>query len=184
MAEEKVLSYERIQEVIAGIFDMRVQAMVAVQYALGARAGELIQYRHKGGIETPGLLKSNIAERKGVWICSIPNFKNVKQQFKKPFITPKEEFVFKPFMEWLGLCGEQVFPLRISRYRQLVAEALPDGFASHSLRHSRATHLAEVFGFSAYEIKAFLGHARLDTSAIYVSQDLSRTADKMEAHLR
>ena len=66
----------------------------------------------------------------------------------------------------------------------MISEALPEGLASHCLRHSRASHLADVFKFNAYEIKAFLGHARLDTSAIYVSQDLSRSKDKIESQLR
>jgi len=40
-----------------------------------------------------------------------------------------------------------------------------------------------VFDFNAYEIKAFLGHARLDTSAIYVANDLSKSANKLERGL-
>jgi len=181
--QAKVISYERIKEVIESIPELRVRAMVAAQYGLAARAGELIQYRHTDGKETIGLLRENIQFLNGVWVCNMPNFKNAKQGFKKPFISPRETFVFEPFQAWLKRGGRQVFPLHISRFRSLVKKVLPDGLASHALRHSRATHLAEIFGFNAYEIKAFLGHARLDTSAIYVSQDLSRSAGKMEAML-
>jgi len=179
----KEYSYPRIKYILSKIDSPRTKAMVATQYALASRAGELIQYTHTNGTETKGLLKSNINFHKGVYICNIPNFKNLKQGFKKPYISPKEKFLYEPFKEWLDMCDEQVFPIRISRYRQLVDAVLPDGFSSHSLRHSRATHLAEVFGFNAYEIKAFLGHARLDTSAIYVARDLSRSANKLEGAL-
>ena len=178
----KELSYPRIKHIVATIPDLRTRAMVAVQYALAARAGELVRYVHKDG-ESSGLLKSNIVKQKGLYILPIPNFKNFKQPFKKPYISPKETFLFEPFKEWLDVCGEQVFDVRISRYRQLVSDALPEGFATHSLRHSRATHLAEVFGFNAFEIKAFLGHARLDTSAIYVTADLTRSRNKLEEAL-
>jgi len=176
----KELSYPRIKYIIENIPDLRTRAMVAVQYALACRAGELVSYTHTDGSESPGLLKSNIVNQKGLYICSIPNFKNVKRLFKKPYISPKEKFLFEPFKKWLDVCGEQVFPLRISRYRQLVDAALPKGFSSHALRHSRATHLAEIFGFNAYQIQAFLGHARLTTSSVYVACDLSRSRKLLE----
>jgi len=179
----KELSYPRIKHIIATTPDPRTKAMIATQYGLAARAGELVSYTHTDDSESPGLLKANIVKQKGVYVCNIPNFKNVKKIFKKPYISPKEEFLFKPFKDWLKDCGDQVFPLRVSRYRKLVADALPEGFASHSLRHSRATHLAEIFGFNAYQIQAFLGHARLDTSAIYVAADLTRSSKLLEAGL-
>ena len=180
---EKSMSYPYIKQVINNIPDLRTRAMVATQYGLSARAGELVSYTHKDGVETPGLLKSNIVNQKGLYVCNIPNFKNKKRLFKKPYISPKETFLFEPFKAWLDVCDEQVFPVRISRYRQLVDAALPEGFSTHSLRHSRATHLAEIFGFNAYQIQAFLGHARLDTSAIYVASDLSRSSKLLEAGL-
>lgn len=179
----KELSYPRIKHIISTTHNPRTKAMLATQYGLACRAGELVSYTHTDESESPGLLKFNIVRQKGVYVCNIPNFKNTKQIFKKPYISPKEEFLFEPFSEWLDVCGEQVFPLRISRYRQLVDAALPEGFSSHALRHSRATHLAEIFGFNAYQIQAFLGHARLDTSAIYVASDLSRSSKLLEAGL-
>ncbi len=183
MVKSKELSYPYIKEVIARTPKLRTRAMIAFQYGLASRAGELLKYTHTDGSESPGLLKSNILKQRGVYVCRVPNFKNVKQEFKKPYISPKETFLFEPFMDWLKVCGEQVFPVRISRYRSLVDGALPEGFSTHSLRHSRATHLAEVFGFNAYQIKAFLGHARLDTSAIYVASDLSRSSKLLEEGL-
>lgn len=178
--ESKALNYQHIQDIINNIPDLRLQAIIAAQYSLAARAGELIQYDHSNGITTTGLLKSNIEERDELLVCTIPNFKNAKQPFKKPYITKDEPFLYKPFKKWLTICGEQVFDLKIRRYRQLVTTILPEGYASHTLRHSRATHLAEQFKFNAYEIKQFLGHASLDTSSIYVQQDLSRTANKIK----
>jgi len=184
--KSKVISYDRIKDIIENIPSLRTRAIVATQYALAARIGELIVYRHPSlGFETQGLLKQNIEyhEKSKVFTCTIPNFKNKKQPFKKPFISVTEKFVFEPFARWYKQTGEQVFPLKFSRIRQLISEALPSGFSTHALRHSRATHLAEQFNFNAYEIKAFLGHARLDTSAIYVTQDLTRSANKLKEGL-
>ncbi len=178
--ESKALSYQHIQDIIANIHDLRLQAIVATQYSLAARAGELIQYDHDNEITTHGLLKTNIEKRNDLLVCTIPNFKNAKQAFKKPYITKAESFLYKPIKKWLDICSEQVFDIKIRRYHKLVSTILPQGYASHSLRHSRATHLAEQFGFNAYEIKQFLGHASLDTSSIYVQQDLSRTANKIK----
>jgi integrase len=50
---------------------------------------------------------------------------------------------------------------------QLVKEALGNR-TSHYLRHSRASHLANIFRCSAYEIQKMLGHALLETSNWYV----------------
>ena len=188
--ESKALSYQHIQDIINNIPDLRLQAIIATQYSLAARAGELIQYQHENGITTQGLLKSNIEERtiidpitkqkNEILVCTIPNFKNTKQAFKKPFIPKAEPFLYEPFKKWLQVCGEQVFDIKIRRYHYLVTTILPEGYASHALRHSRATHLVEEHNFDAYEIKQFLGHASLDTSSIYVQQDLSRTANKIK----
>ncbi len=178
--ETKALSYQHIQDIVNNIPDLRLQAIIATQYSLAARAGELIQYDHSNEITTQGLLKSNIEKRNNLLVCTIPNFKNSKQAFKKPYITKDEPFLYKPIKKWLDICGEQVFDIKIRRYHKLVTEILPEGYASHTLRHSRATHLAEQFKFNAYEIKQFLGHASLDTSSIYVQQDLSRTANKIK----
>ncbi len=178
--ETKALSYQHIQDIVNNIPDLRLQAMIATQYSLAARAGELIQYHHENQITTQGLLKTNIEKRNNLLICTIPNFKNAKQAFKKPFITQAEPFLYKPIKKWLDICGQQVFNIKIARYRELTTAILPKGYASHTLRHSRATHLAEQFKFNAYEIKQFLGHASLDTSSIYVQQDLSRTANKIK----
>lgn len=181
--ESKALSYQHIQDIVNNIPDLRLQAIIATQYALAARAGELIQYNHNNKTQTSGLLKTNIEKRKeegnNLLICTIPNFKNTKQKFKKPYITKAEPFLYNPIQKWLNICQEQVFDIKIRRYHKLVTTILPQGYASHSLRHSRATHLAEQFKFNAYEIKQFLGHASLDTSSIYVQQDLSRTANKI-----
>jgi len=180
---EKVIAYDTIKDIILSQKNPRTRAMVAVQYGLAVRAGELIRYKHKE-IETPGLLKENISFEKGVVSCEIPNFKNTGQPFKVPYIVEVESFLYEPLMNWLNVCGNQVFPIRIARWHQIMRKALPVSFTSHCLRHSRATHLVEIFGYDAYEIKAFLGHAKLDTSSIYVSRDLKRSAFKISNKIK
>ncbi len=184
MGKNKLIEFKDMPSLLAGITNIRTKAMVATQYALAARAGELVEYRHRDGRITHGLLKSNIVLKDGVWYCSIPNFKNPKLTNKLPYLLPLETWVFEPIKNWLDICGERVFDLKVAQFRFLVDKALPEGFSSHALRHSRLTHLVTEYGFNAYEIQMFAGHARLETSTRYVHVDLSGSAKKMEAILR
>ena len=177
------IPYNQMKEIISEQTSLLTQAILAAQYGLGARAGELLRYTHLDGTITCGLLKENMVERGDLLVCEIPNFKNSKTNWKKPYICKGEAFVYKPLKAYLEHCQNQLFTMSERSYRQIVKDVLPDGLSSHALRHSRATHLAEIFGFNAYEIQSFLGHGRLDTSAIYVKADISRSANKMEVVL-
>jgi len=177
------IPYDQMKEVISNQTSLLSQAIIATQYGLASRAGELIQYKHRDGTITNGLLKENIVERNNLLVCEIPNFKNKSKQWKKPYISKEEKFIYNPIKQYLEYCQNQLFPISDRQFREIIKKGLPDNLSSHALRHSRATHLAEIFNFDAYEIQAFLGHSRLDTSAIYVKADISRSANKMEVVL-
>tara|TARA_R100000789_G_scaffold28978_1_gene32424 strand:+ start:823 stop:1452 length:630 start_codon:yes stop_codon:yes gene_type:complete len=187
------LQYQTIKQIIERQTDKRAKLFLAMQYALASRCGELLPYQHyktnkqthqlELAHESFGLKKENIYKTKGVWVCEIPNFKNSNQTFKKPFIIPEEEFIFQPFIEWYESDQKHFSDVRERMYRIIVSSCLPFDNASHILRHSRATHLSEIFGFSAYEIKDFLGHANLQTSSVYVHTDLTRMAEKMKSNI-
>lgn len=188
--KHKALTYEQIKNIIEETDNPMVKAMIATQYGLGCRAGELVNYIHNNFVgakdpifETKGLLKSNISKQKGTLFFDIPNFKNGTITRKMPYILPEEKFVYDPIVAWLDQCNEQVFPISESYYRRLVRKALPEGFASHSLRHSRATHLT-ARGFSVPELMSFLGHSEPSTSLVYISQDLGRTIGKLRKSLQ
>jgi integrase/recombinase XerC len=64
--------------------------------------------------------------------------------------------------------------------KYLNAAGITKAISLHSLRHTFATYKAER-GVSPYQLKAWLGHARLDTTAIYVHMARSNAKKAMEA---
>jgi site-specific recombinase XerD len=64
--------------------------------------------------------------------------------------------------------------------KYLKAAGITKAISPHSLRHTFATHKAER-GVSPYQLKEWLGHARLDTTAIYVHMAKDNAKKAMEA---
>lgn len=64
--------------------------------------------------------------------------------------------------------------------KYLKAAGITKTISPHSLRHTFATYKAER-GVSPYQLKEWLGHARLDTTAIYVHTARSNAKHAMEA---
>ena len=73
-----------------------------------------------------------------------------------------------------------MFNIRQVRARQLIREQIREysdktgkahlyEHASHALRRSRGTHLAEIFKYNAYEIMEALGHSSLQSGVHYVA---------------
>ncbi len=196
----KVIPYKEIMALLARTKDRQTRALIAFQYVSAARIGELLRYAHASDklvsrkepelgriekkYETAGLLKSNITLTPDTIYWVIPNFKvgeaNKDKQTKTPFVFKDEEILWAVVTDWLATSGEQVFELRQSRARQLVSKAIFP-LASHTLRRSRGTHLSDLFGFTAYDIRDYLGHVSLETSASYVST--ANMMNKMRAKL-
>lgn len=170
IGKKQPIPYKEVEQLIFDIPELRIRAMVAIQYGTGSRIGELITYTHhladKSFFETHGLLKKNIIEHDTYYEFIMPAFKNPKTNVKNSLIVKREKFLIEPIMQWLESCPEQVFGLRQSRARQLIKEYT--GYSSHYFRHSRAQHLVDIFNFNAYELKDALAHAALDTSVAYV----------------
>lgn len=185
MSEIKYFTYDEIKEILQMDMPWRTRALFAFQYASGCRIGELLPYLHLESKEvTKGLLKSNIKinEEEGIIEWEMPNFK-VKLESKKtkyPFVLKQEKLLWKIIKIHYNKCGEQVFDLRQSRARQLIREQIHKyaeetgkdhlkSHASHALRRSRGTHLAQLFNYDAYEIMAALGHSSLQSGVHYVA---------------
>ncbi len=193
MSEIKYFSYDEIKEILKMNMDWRTRALFTFQYASGCRIGELLPYVHKATKEVShGLLKSNIKidEEEGIIEWSMPNFK-VKNEAKKtkyPFVLKEETIFWNVIKIWVNgskkygvnPCDEQVFNIRQVRARQLIREQMREyarktgkehlnKHASHALRRSRGTHLAEKFGYNAYEIMDALGHSSLQSGVNYVA---------------
>lgn len=147
---------------------LEARALIAFQYSAAARIGELLEYRHTDGTVSRGIQKSNIFVSDSLIKWVQPNFKSKKEKTKEVIVFKEEGVLFHVILDWLSHSGEQVFTLHQSRARELVQKFLRP-YSSHALRHSRATHLAEIYDFNAYEIRDALGHTELGMSAHYVS---------------
>ncbi len=64
--------------------------------------------------------------------------------------------------------------------KYLKAAGITKKISPHSFRHTFATHKAER-GVSPYQLKEWLGHARLDTTQIYVHLARQNGKKLMEA---
>jgi site-specific recombinase XerD len=70
-------------------------------------------------------------------------------------------------------CVEEVVKKSILKAKETRPDLFPHNYTPHSFRHSIATHMLES-GIPLPAIKAFLGHASINTTMIYtsVSQEL------------
>lgn len=190
---KRVVEYRELKEGIQGIEDRRARGLCSIMYATASRIGELLPYNHKYKIiergqwtgqyrkeETGGL------ERKAVLLgpdgvtVTLNNFKNKKRIEKDTFISNKRELWLCELIEdYVAHSTPGVlFPFKRNTGMALIKEAL--GITSHTLRHSRLTHLVRHFGLGNYEIKAIAGHASLETSAVYVHLDIADLKRKLE----
>lgn len=178
------IPYWEVKEIINEIEEARTKALAAFQYSGGARIGELLRYTHTDKTITLGLLRSNIWEEGDFLFFKIPNFKNVKKTTKIGIVLIKEEpWLYKPIKFWLEhRKTEQVFDIKERMARLLLSKVLR-GYSSHALRHSRATHLADL-GMDGYEIQELLGHGLLQTSLTYVHKSTYQIAYKLQDKLR
>jgi integrase len=176
----KVIPYDEVKEIIEQETGW-LQAALAIQYAAGSRVGEMIQYENRSKTKTTkGVLRKSFDIREdGIdWVH--PNFKAKKKPDKKPFVRKKEKWLYEIIKKWLEVCAEQVIPLRISWVSENINRVLHQkGYTSHDLRHSRATHLVEIYDYNVFEIQEALGHSKIETSAIYVHS--SKMKKKIDA---
>lgn len=199
MTKAKVIPYTIMKQIIESCVNQRTQALLAFQYAMGNRAGELAKtYDHgkyKWDKEKLKAIKVGTFKSKGIqrdqffetddgleWVS--PNFKNAGKDTKRAWIRKENEpWLYNILKSWLQKRKESkyIFNLKERRIKQLIDNELkrydPE-LHSHSLRHSRATHLADITG-DPYLVQAVLGHARLETSAKYVNVAKERLKAKL-----
>ena len=187
MPEKESIPYSLIKRIIINCKDTRTQALIAYQYGLGCRAGELGHYylhyynNQTEKVITDGLKKTDIEFTEEILRVKHPNFKQRKKPDKKQvpkwtgFVLRKqEEWLFNIMLEWLfnpNSKGEYVFNITRSRICQLIDSELKkydERYSSHWLRHSRATHIGELTG-DPMAVQKLLGHKRIDTSMRYVN---------------
>jgi len=198
MEKAEVIPYGVLKNVIVSCSDKRTQALMAFQYGMANRVGEIAKkYRHKkqrrvkktgkmvllGTFWTAGIKREQFVETKDGLEWESPNFKNAKNKYKRAWILKREKWLYDILKARLEEReGEEfLFEIGVSRCRQLVDKELkkhkPE-WRSHCLRHSRATHIADLTG-DPFVVKEVLGHARLETSARYINIAKARLKEKL-----
>ena len=166
---------------------------------MAARVGEMANtYKHskhkkKRGYEklvkikeytTEGLQRDQFFETDDGLRWEAPNFKNARKTKKKAWLSKTSEgWLYIILLGWLKKTEKArfVFKLGERRIRQLVDAELKkydEAWHTHCLRHSRATHIAEISS-DPFVVQAVLGHGRLETSSRYVNIAEERLRQKL-----
>jgi site-specific recombinase XerD len=170
--QPKVLSREEIEKLLAGAGNLKCKAVIALLYSSGLRLSEctnlqiadidskrMIIHVHagKGAKDRYALLSMRTL---GILRDYYKKYRPVKWLF--PGKVPGQPLHSRIIQEFVRYTGRKT--------------GLDKTVSPHVLRHSFATHLLEA-GVPLQVIQHLLGHARIDTTAIYthVSTDLLRS---------
>lgn len=187
----------KTKEIILKCKDKRTQALIAYQYSMGNRSGELAReyhhtvfkkrcgHRKKCGCEltkikefkSDGIRCNQVFETDEGLEWESPNFKSKRQPVKSAWVLyDSEPWLYNVLVGWLNhrnkLKKKYLFNLRHSRIKGLIDEELKrynSDYSTHSLRRSRADYIASKTKGNPFAVKEVLGHARIETSAGYVS---------------
>ena len=175
-----VLTREEVARLFAAVRLVRFQMVLRLIYACGLRISEAV------GLEVTDIKKAgprlHIREAKGNKDRYVPLPMWAYLELRAWWLTHRHpKWVFPGAgLGWRGKAdvaarttlAATAGPMGVSSIQQCmqlaVASArLPKGTCVHTLRHSYATHLLEA-GVNLRLISAYLGHASLETTAIYL----------------
>lgn len=170
--QPKVLSREEIEKLLAGAGNLKCKAAIALLYSSGLRLAECTNLRI-ADIDSKRMI-IHVHEGKGAKdrysLLSERALGILREYYRK----------FRP-VEWLfpgKVPGKPLHSRIIQEFVRYTGRkvGLDKTVSPHILRHSFATHLLEA-GVPLQVIQHLLGHARIDTTAIYthVSTDLLRS---------
>ena len=163
----------------------RDRAILELLYATGVRVSELtrldigdIDFRGKLLRVTGKRRKQRIVPFGDPALHTLLNYLTVRNNFLQhaPLAERETDALFLNYQgEALSTRGVQKM---LAKY--LKAAGITKKISPHSLRHTFATYKAER-GVSPYVLREWLGHARLDTTQIYVHMARENTKKAMEA---
>lgn len=194
LAQKRAIPYPIIKEIILNCEDKKTQALIAYCYAFGCRAGELAdKYVHRrtvgkkvGFYLSNGCLVSDILVKEFPPEIELmkPNFKQhlfdsnsnsiVVEKYSVFVNHDWEDWLYNIIIDWKvnGKHPNKVlFRFKHSAIRSRIDKELKKRnsvWSSHWLRHSRASHIAEMTR-DPFAVKALLGHKRVETSMRYIS---------------
>ncbi len=144
-----------------------VAGLIRFQWLTGCRPGEAVQLRLRD------------IDRKGkVWVFAPQRHKSEHHgRTREVMVGPKAQRVLAQFFR--ADPDARLFPISTSGYREAIRDACReagvDAWAPNQLRHSAATRFRRARGIEA--AGTLLGHANVDTTAIYAEQDRRAAMD-------
>jgi len=161
---------------LAGV-NPRDYAILQVFLQTGIRVSELCNLMLEDIDFERRLLR--ITSEKGMKTRTIELEKKGIQAIKSYLTVRPESLSNALFLNYQGEpLSERGVRKMLAKY--LKASGITKKISPHSLRHTFATHKAER-GVSPYVLREWLGHARLDTTQIYVHMARENTKKAMEA---
>lgn len=175
---KKPIEYKIIKEILGEIISPRDKALCALLYGTGARLNELLQLKRDDLRVKGNYLVVYLYTEKN-WqhpIRAVPiKFKPTPLK-EKP--KPAEAWIVKPVMDWLEVCGEILFPFSDRWARKIVQKHF--GCHPHLLRHSRLTHLVELFGLKDFRLQRIAGWRDIKSANPYIHLDWKDTIEDFE----
>jgi site-specific recombinase XerD len=167
----QVMSPDETRRVLAVATSLKARAALSLCYGCGLRAGEVVRLKVKHIDRAQKIIRIEQSKgRKDRNVMLSPEMIDLLRQWWKArrgfdaHTTPLQE-------RWLFPGRKPGMPMTTRQLNRLFHEAadgagIKKGVTLHALRHSFATHLLER-GTDIRIIQALLGHARLDTTALY-----------------
>lgn len=154
--------YSRMLSLAGG--NPRDYAILQVFLQTGLRVGELIDLKVDDADFTARLLQ---VRGKGMVSRDIPLEKKAIQALRS-WLAVRPDDVEYPHL-FLNRYGEPISERGVRKLvvKYRIAAGIAKRASCHSLRHTMATYKAEQ-GVNPFQLKEWLGHARLDTTQIYV----------------
>lgn len=188
-----VLTREEVARLFSVIYAPRFLTVFRFIYACGLRIGEAVQLE-VGDLRIKGRARIRLAKgNKDREVPVPPVIWQELQAFWKTHRHPR--FIFPGVgrtwrdgvssLATLATAPESMCVGSIQRCMRLavVAARLPKGTVVHTLRHSYATHMLDE-GVSIRLISAYLGHARIETTLIYLHLTVVNEASARDAIAR
>ena len=173
-----VLTPNQIRKLLDSVTNIKHRTMLITCYSAGLRVGEMLNLK-VCDIDSTTMrirVRNGKGNKERYTILSKQNLEALRAYYK--LYTPTGYLFYNPTT--LKPLSARTIQIVFSTSRDSLG--LPENATIHSLRHSFATHLL-TSGTNIIAIKELLGHAHIDTTAIYLhltSVDLAKVVSPLD----